>query len=66
MQKECLVCGEFFKNGDKLAAVMLSSYKEIESDVHFAITQPTICLEIFHLDCYEGDDRREAEPAEIN
>jgi hypothetical protein len=67
MIKTCQVCGETFKDGDKLAAVMLSEYKEIESDVHFAITHPTGCLEIFHIECYDGDDQYgPREPIEIN
>jgi hypothetical protein len=66
MKKTCQVCGEEFKEGDKLAAVMMSEYKEIESDVHYAITHPTVCLEIFHLECYDGNDQQEAEPIEVN
>jgi hypothetical protein len=66
MKKECRVCGEEFIDGDLLAAVMLSTYKAIESDVHFAITQPTQCLEIFHLNCYDGDDLDDREPIEMN
>ena len=59
MRKLCQVCGEAFQNGDKLAAVMLSEFKEIDSDVHFAIKQPTVCREIFHIDCYDDYDRFE-------
>lgn len=55
MIKECCICGETFKDGDKLVAVMMAEYKEIESDVHFAITPPTRCIEIFHIECYDGD-----------
>jgi hypothetical protein len=64
--KICMVCGEQFKDGDKIVAVMMSEYRDIDSDVHFAITHPTGCLEIFHLGCYDVDDRQEAEPIEVN
>jgi hypothetical protein len=49
MEKMCMVCDMPFKDGDRLAAVMLSTFKAIESDVHFAITTPTQCIEIVHL-----------------
>jgi len=54
MEKFCMVCDMPFKDGDRLAAVMLSTFKEIESDVHYAITTPTQCIEIVHLGCYDG------------
>jgi len=57
--KNCAVCGEPFRDEDAIMAVMLSEYKEIESDVHYAITTPTTCLEIIHRGCYDfpnGED----------
>lgn len=53
MQKLCPICDYEFKDGDKLVAVMLSEYKAIESDVHYAITTPTSCFEIIHFECYD-------------
>lgn len=53
MLKTCPVCDYPFKDGDLLVAVMLSSYKEIESDVHYAITTPTECVEVIHRECYD-------------
>jgi hypothetical protein len=54
MEKFCTVCDEPFKDGDKLAVVMLSEFKTIDSDVHFAIRPPEHCLELFHLGCYDN------------
>lgn len=53
MTKICAICEIPFLDGDKLVAVMLSEYKEIESDVHFAIAPPTQCVEILHRECYD-------------
>ena len=66
MQKICPVCEIEFKDKDKLVAAMLSEFKEIASDVHFAIAQPTQCLEIFHIGCYDGDEHLEHENIEVN
>lgn len=54
MEKFCMVCDTPFKDGDRLAAVMVSTFRQIESDVHYAITIPTQCIEIVHLECYDG------------
>lgn len=53
MEKMCPVCDCAFKDGDKIVAVMLSEYKQIGSDVHYAITTPTECVEIIHHECYD-------------
>jgi hypothetical protein len=52
MERICPVCEYPFKDGDPLVAMMLTEYKDIESDVHFAIMQPHTCLEIVHKECY--------------
>lgn len=54
MLRLCPVCEYDFKDGDEIVAVMLSTYKKIESDVHYAITTPTTCFEIIHYTCYDG------------
>lgn len=53
MEKMCPVCDYPFSDGDKLVAVMLSEYKSINSEVHYAIATPTQCVEIVHRDCYD-------------
>lgn len=53
MEKTCPVCEYPFNDGDKLVAVMLSEYKSIDSEVHYAIAAPTQCVEIVHRDCYD-------------
>lgn len=60
MTKLCPICEYAFKDGEKIVAVMLSTYKSIASDVHFAIMQPTQCLEIVHSECYDWEDRDDA------
>lgn len=55
MEKECMVCGVEFEDGDEVAAVMLSTFKRIDSDSSFAVTHPTKCLEIVHIGCYDGE-----------
>lgn len=54
MQKLCTICDYEFKNGDNLVAVVLSTYVTLDSGVTFAITEPTKCLEIIHVECYDG------------
>lgn len=59
MLRLCPVCDFPLKDKDKIVAVMLSEYKEIESNVHYAITTPTQCVEIIHRECYDfpnGED----------
>lgn len=56
MKRLCSICEYPFRDGDKLVAIMLSEYKEIGSDVHYAIATPTECVEIIHQDCYDFDD----------
>jgi hypothetical protein len=56
----CPICDEPFKDGDKVVASMMSIYRAIESDVHYAIEQPTVCLEIVHDGCYDYEDLEEA------
>lgn len=53
MERTCPVCEYTFHDGDEIIAVMRSMFKKIESDVHYAITTPTDCLEIMHFDCYD-------------
>ncbi len=53
MEKLCPVCDLPFKDKENIIAVMLSTYKTIDSGVHFAITTPTQCLEIVHSGCYD-------------
>lgn len=52
----CPVCDLPFKDKDPIVAVMLSEYKIIPSDVHYAIKQPTQCFEIAHFHCYDRQD----------
>jgi hypothetical protein len=54
--KECPVCGNKFKDGDKIVAVVLSEFHDIPSSIHYAITKPSDCLEVFHRspECYDG------------
>lgn len=53
MTPPCSICDYDFKDGDKLVAVMLSTFVAVESGVTFAITEPTKCVEIIHRECYD-------------
>ncbi len=53
MIPNCPICDQPFEDESDIVAVMLSTYKRIESDVHYAITTPTKCLEIIHQGCYD-------------
>lgn len=61
-QHPCAVCDIPFKDGERIVAVMLSEYKVVPSSIHYAIKQPTQCLEIFHFQCYDGPDYSGPQP----
>jgi len=65
--KTCPTCDYPFKDGDTIVAMMVSTYHTIPSDVHYAIEQPTRCIEIVHNECFdweEYDDRPDIEVQE--
>lgn len=53
MERICSVCDYPFKDEDKIVAVMLSTFHHIPSDVHYAISEPKVCVEIIHRACYD-------------
>ena len=55
-EKLCPICEYPFKDGEKIVAIMLSTFKAIPSEVSFAITQPKVCIEIVHNACYDWED----------
>ena len=59
MQAICRVCDYPLKNGDKLVVVALSTFVSLDSDVTFAVTEPTKCLELIHRECYDFEDEEE-------
>lgn len=61
MNAICPVCDFPLKDGDKLAIVALSTFVAIDSDVSFAVTEPTKCIELLHRGCYDfgSDEERE-------
>jgi hypothetical protein len=59
MPKLCPICDFPFKDGDKLVAVVLSTFVDLESGVTYAITELEKCVEIIHRECYDwpnGED----------
>jgi hypothetical protein len=56
MTQICPVCEYDFQDGEDIVAIMMSKYKRLNSDVHYAITQPTSCIEIIHAGCYNSGD----------
>lgn len=57
----CPICADPFVDSDPIVAVMASTYKKIDSDVHYAITTPTQCYEIIHEECYDFPNGQEPE-----
>jgi hypothetical protein len=55
MRQVCKKCGQEFKDGDRVRAVVLSVYRQISSSVAYAIEKPYECLSLEHVDC-EGDE----------
>ena len=55
MKQTCAKCGQTFRDGDKVRAVVLSIYHEISSAVAYAIEQPYDCLSLEHVECPESE-----------
>ena len=66
MTKHCPVCELPFQDKQKIVAVMLSEYKQIDSSVNFAIQQPTQCIEIVHSGCYDWGEYDEPPTEDAN
>jgi hypothetical protein len=50
-QKACPQCGNLFKGGDKIKAVVLAEWQDLKSSACYAITRPTECIEVTHRNC---------------
>lgn len=59
MNAICRICDYPFKHEDKLVVVALSTFVAIDSDITFAVTEPTKCLELIHRDCYDFDSEED-------
>jgi len=53
MKPICQKCGQPFKEGDQVKAMVLSVFHEISSNVSYAIEKPYECLSLEHVDCKE-------------
>jgi len=51
MKPICAKCGQPFKEGDKIKAVVLSVFHDISSSVTYAIEKPYECISIEHVSC---------------
>ena len=51
MKQVCKKCGNEFKDGDRVIAVVLSVYRQISSSVSYAIERPYECLSLEHVEC---------------
>ena len=63
--KLCPICDEPFKDDEDIVAIMLSKFRAIESSVHYAIKQPTTCIEIVHSGCFDWEDYEDSPRGEI-
>jgi hypothetical protein len=55
MKQICRICGQEFKEGDRVRAVVLSVYHEISSHVAYAIEKPYECISLEHVNCGEAE-----------
>ena len=53
MKKECPICSYPLRDGDIVIAIMASKFKLLDSDVNYAIEQPTRCIELIHDECFD-------------
>jgi hypothetical protein len=63
MQKDCPICDYPLLDGDLVVAIMVAKFKMLESDVNYAITHPTKCIEIVHSNCFDWDEYDEGPEA---
>ena len=54
VKQVCSRCGREFQDGERVRAVVLSVYREIQSSVTYAIEQPYECLSLEHVACEGG------------
>lgn len=59
MRKVCPICDGPLRDGDDVVAVMVAKFKMTESDVSFAITHPTECIEVVHSECFDWENYNE-------
>lgn len=60
----CPICDYKIEDGAAIVAIVTSTFVAIPSEVSYAITPPTKCIEIVHNDCYDWEDH-EADDGEI-
>ena len=53
MNRECPICSYALRDGDTVVAIMVAKFKLIESDVNYAIENPTRCIELIHNECFD-------------
>lgn len=54
--KLCPVCDLPLKDGDEVAAVFLTIYREIPSETVGAVDEPRKCIEIVHKECFDFEE----------
>ena len=53
MERECPICSYPFRDGDDVVAIMVAKFKLLNSEVNYAIEQPTRCIELIHNECFD-------------
>jgi len=56
MKKECPICDYPLLDDDTVVAIMVAKFKLIDSDVNYAISHPSRCIEIVHEECFDYED----------
>ena len=66
MERLCPVCDYPFRDGEDVVVTMFTKYKQIDSEVNYALEHPTKCLDLVHSTCYDWEEYDEDGPtAEI-
>jgi hypothetical protein len=57
--KKCEVCHEPINDGDEIVAAMVTIFRQIPSEVIYAVDKPTDCLAMIHFSCYQTGEENE-------
>lgn len=56
MEKICPICDLPLRDGDEVVAILVAKFKMIASEVNYAITHPSKCIEVVHSECFDWED----------
>lgn len=53
MQKSCLCCANYFADGERVVAMVVTDYHKTDSKVSYAIGHPEKCEGLLHPECLD-------------